>query len=80
MPGENFKSGNNTRPFSRGASANNLFTRLTSQPTLADSLGKELKTILAFVGVIWAVYFISFVLPVIDYGMEPRTAWGCWAL
>ena len=45
-------------------------------PTLAESLGKELKTILAFVGVIWAVYFISFLLPVTEYGLQPRTAWG----
>jgi membrane associated rhomboid family serine protease len=45
-------------------------------PTLAESLGKELKTILAFVGVIWAVYFISLLLPVTEYGLQPRTAWG----
>lgn len=45
-------------------------------PSLAESLGKELKTILVFVGIIWVVYFISFAVPVIEYGLQPRTAWG----
>jgi membrane associated rhomboid family serine protease len=45
-------------------------------PSLAESLGKELKMILVFVGTIWAVYFISFAVPVTEYGLQPRTAWG----
>ncbi len=45
-------------------------------PSLAESVGKELKTILVVVGVIWAVYILSFLLPVTQYGLQPRTAWG----
>ncbi len=46
-------------------------------PSLADSVGKELRNILIFVGVIWAVFLVSYLLPVIvDYGLQPRMTIG----
>ncbi|MHB8866048.1 MAG: rhomboid family intramembrane serine protease [Pirellulaceae bacterium] len=46
-------------------------------PSLAESLGKELKTILIFVGVIWAVFLASCLVPgVAHYGLTPRTLLG----
>ena len=44
--------------------------------TLADSVGQELKSILIFLGVIWAVFLASYVLPLDDYGLKPRSAVG----
>jgi membrane associated rhomboid family serine protease len=46
-------------------------------PSLADSVGKELKTILFFVGILWAVYLLSCLVPIVaDYGLQPRRAVG----
>ncbi len=46
-------------------------------PSLAESLGKELKTILIFVGIIWAVFLVSCLLPgLTDYGLQPRSVIG----
>jgi membrane associated rhomboid family serine protease len=45
-------------------------------PSLAENVGKELKTILIFVGIIWAVFLVSLVLPLTDYGLQPRSALG----
>jgi membrane associated rhomboid family serine protease len=42
-------------------------------PSLADSVGKELRSILIFVGVIWTVFLLSFALPLNDYGLQPRS-------
>jgi membrane associated rhomboid family serine protease len=44
--------------------------------SLAESAGKELKTILIFVGVIWIVFLLSTAVPVADYGVHPRTWLG----
>ena len=45
-------------------------------PTLADSVHKELRNILIFVGVIWGVFLLSLALPLADYGLKPRSAPG----
>jgi membrane associated rhomboid family serine protease len=46
-------------------------------PSLAESVGKELKTILVFVGILWAMYLLSLVWPSVrEYGLRPRTASG----
>ncbi len=46
-------------------------------PTLADSAGKEFKSILIFVGIIWASFLLSFALPAMNsYGLTPRSAVG----
>ena len=45
-------------------------------PSLAESAGKKLKTILIFVGIVWAVFLVSFLLPLTDYGLQPRSARG----
>ena len=44
--------------------------------TVADSVGQELKSILIFLGVIWAVFLASYILPLDDYGLKPRSAVG----
>lgn len=45
--------------------------------SLAESAGRELRTILIVVGVIWVVFFLSVgfdsVLPVANFGVHPRT-------
>ena len=43
---------------------------------LLRALAKKLKTILIFVGIIWAVFLVSFLLPLTDYGLQPRSARG----
>ncbi len=45
-------------------------------PTLADSVGKELRNILIFLGLIWGVFLLSYALPVNNYGLQPRHAIG----
>lgn len=45
-------------------------------PSLADSVGKELRNILIFLGVIWAVFLLSYLLPLENYGLRPRSAIG----
>jgi membrane associated rhomboid family serine protease len=45
-------------------------------PSLAENASKELKTILIFVGVLWAVYLVSIPLPLTEYGLRPRTLVG----
>ena len=45
-------------------------------PSLANSVGKELRNILIFVGVIWAVFLLSLALPMEDYGLQPRSIIG----
>ena len=45
-------------------------------PSLANSVGKELRNILIFVGVIWAVFLLSLALPLEDYGLQPRSTIG----
>ncbi len=45
-------------------------------PTLADSVGKEIKSILIFVGVMWGVFLLSYLLPLKDYGLQPRSVVG----
>ncbi len=46
-------------------------------PSLAESVGKELKTILIIVGVIWAFFLVSLAWPGIrEFGLRPRTARG----
>ena len=45
-------------------------------PSLADSVGKELRNILIFVGVIWAVFLLSYLLPLVEYGLQPRSTIG----
>ncbi len=45
-------------------------------PTLADNVGKEIRTILIFVGVIWVVFLLSYLLPLEQYGLHPRTLVG----
>lgn len=47
--------------------------------TLAESVGKELRNILIFVGVIWAVFLVSKLVPQLElqqYGLRPRSAIG----
>lgn len=45
---------------------------------MKNAIQDEIKYVLAFVGVIWAVYFLDFVVPgkFTDWGIVPRTAWG----
>ncbi len=46
-------------------------------PTLADSVGKEIKSILIFVGIIWGVFLLSYLLPSLQqYGLQPRSGVG----
>ena len=45
-------------------------------PSLAESAGKELKTILVFVGAIWSVYLLSWIAPVTSWGLQPRSLAG----
>ncbi len=44
--------------------------------SLAESAGKELRTILIVVGGIWLVFFLSAAVPVADWGVHPRTWFG----
>jgi len=48
----------------------------TDKPTLADSVGRQLRHILFFVGVIWALFLVSLVTPLQQYGLRPRTLPG----
>ena len=46
-------------------------------PSLAESAGKELKSILIFVGVIWAIFLLSLAITRLpDYGLQPRSGMG----
>lgn len=46
-------------------------------PSLADSVGKEMRNILIFVGVIWVVFIVSLAAPEIrNYGLQPRSLIG----
>ncbi len=45
-------------------------------PSLAESVGKELRNILIFVGVIWATFLLSFLLPINQFGLQPRSLIG----
>lgn len=36
----------------------------------------ELKTLLYFIGILWIVYFVSLSLPLLQYGITPRTKIG----
>lgn len=45
--------------------------------SLADNIGRELRTIFFFVGMLWAVYLLSCLFPfVADYGLQPRRVIG----
>jgi membrane associated rhomboid family serine protease len=48
------------------------------RPSANHSIAQEIKGVVAFVGVIWAVYFIGLVSPLNlnHYGLTPRTAIG----
>lgn len=46
-------------------------------PSLADSVGKELRNILLFIALIWAVFFASLAWPELnEYGLQPREVEG----
>lgn len=45
-------------------------------PSLADNVGKELRNILIFVGLIWGIFLFHYALPLNDYGLQPRSLIG----
>lgn len=45
-------------------------------PSLAESASREFRSILIFVGCIWAVYLLSFVAPITSWGLQPRSLRG----